>query len=79
MSDDNETYPYTLTISPSERTTGRFEWAIRKHGKLCQTIRPSRSLRRSAGEQGEAALERQIRDDREPAWGLPIEGRTRTG
>jgi hypothetical protein len=26
MSDDNATYPYTLTISPSERLAGHFDW-----------------------------------------------------
>jgi len=79
MSDDNETYPYTLTISPSERTTGRFEWAIRKHGKLVERSDRLYSSERSAREQGQAALERQIRDDREPARGFQSQGRTRTG
>ena len=36
MSDDTATYPYTLTISPSERLTGHFEWAIRRHGRLVE-------------------------------------------
>ena len=31
MSDDNTTYPYTLTILPSEKRARHFDWAIRKH------------------------------------------------
>ena len=70
MSDDNGTYPYTLTISPSERTPGHFDWAIRKHGKLVERSDRSYPSERSAQESGQAALERQFRTDREPARGF---------
>ena len=56
MSDDNETYPYTLTISPSERTAGRFDWAIRRRGKLVERSDRLYSSEQSAREQGQAAL-----------------------
>lgn len=79
MSDDNETYPYTLAILPRERLAGHFDWTIRKHGKLVERSDRLYSSERSAREQGQAALERQIRDDREPARGFQSQGRTRTG
>jgi hypothetical protein len=64
MNDDNATYPYTLTISPSERTAGHFEWAVRRHGKLVERSDRPYPSERSARESGQAALERQFRDDR---------------
>jgi hypothetical protein len=36
MSDDNETYPYTLAILPSERLARHFDWTIRRRGKLVE-------------------------------------------
>ena len=36
MNDDNATYPYTLTIVPSERLAGHFDWVIRRHGNLIE-------------------------------------------
>jgi hypothetical protein len=70
MNDDNATYPYTLTIAPSERTAGHFDWAIRRHGKLIERSDRLYSSERSAQESGRAALERQLRDDREPKRGF---------
>jgi hypothetical protein len=70
MTDDNATYPYTLTISPSERTAGHFEWAIRRHGKLIERSDRLYSSERSAQESGQTALERQLRDDREQKRGF---------
>jgi hypothetical protein len=64
MSDDNATYSYTLTILPSERLTGHFDWAIRRHGKLVERSDRPYPSERSARESGQAALERQLRDDR---------------
>ena len=79
MSGDNETYPYTLAISPSERTPGHFDWAIRKHGKLVERSDRSYPSERSAQESGQAALERQFQTDREPARGFQSGRRNRTG
>ena len=79
MSDDNATYPYTLTISPSERTAGRFEWAIRRHGTLVERSDRLYPSERSAQESGQEALERQLRDDREPKRGFQPRQQGRTG
>src|SRR5689334_17158844 len=66
MNEDNATYPSTRTISPSERTGGHFDWAIRRLGTLVErSDRPCPS-ERSARESGQAAVERQLRVDREP-------------
>ena len=67
MSSDNATYPYTLTILPCDKLAGHFEWAIRRHGKLVQRSDRPHPSERSAQKRGEAALERQVRADREPA------------
>ncbi|MFL5203743.1 MAG: hypothetical protein ACJ8B9_16845 [Microvirga sp.] len=66
MSDDNTTYPYTLTILPSEKRARHFDWAIRKHGKLLERSDRLHPSERAARENGEAALDRLIRDEREP-------------
>ena len=79
MTDDNATYPYTLTISPSERTAGRFEWAIRRHGTLVERSDRLHPSERSARESGQEALERQLRDDREPKRGFQPRRQGRTG
>jgi hypothetical protein len=79
MSDDNETYPYTLAILPSERLAGQFDWTIRKHGKLVERSDRPYPSERSARESGQAALERQLRDDREPKRGFQPRQPTRTG
>ena len=79
MSDNNATYPYTLTILPIERLTGHFEWAIRRHGKLVERSDRPYPSERSAQESGQAALERQLRDDREPKRGFQPRQPTRTG
>jgi hypothetical protein len=79
MSDDTATYPYTLTISPSERTAGDFDWAIRRHGKLVERSDRLHSSEQSARESGQAALERQLRDDREPKRGFQPRRQDRTG
>ena len=70
MNDDNATYPYTLTIVPSERLAGHFDWVIRRHGKLIERSDRLYSSERSAQESGRAALERQLRDDREQKRGF---------
>jgi hypothetical protein len=79
MSDDNATYPYTLTISPSERLAGHFDWAIRRHGKLVERSDRPHPSERSARESGQAALERQLHDDREPKRGFQPRRQARTG
>ena len=79
MSDDNATYPYTLTISACERTAGRFEWAIRRHGTLVERSDRLHPSERSARESGQEALERQLRDDREPKRGFQPRRQGRTG
>ena len=79
MNDDKATYPYTLTISPSERTTGHFDWAIRRHSTLVERSDRPYPSERSARESGQAALERQLRDDREPKRGFQPRQPTRTG
>ena len=79
MNDDNATYPYTLIISPSERTAGQFDWAIRRHGKLVERSDRLYPSERSARESGQAALERQLRDDREPKRGFQPRQQNRTG
>jgi hypothetical protein len=79
MSDDTATYPYTLTITLSERTAGHFEWAIRRHGKLVERSDRPYPSERSARESGQAALERQLRDDREPKRGFQPRRQSRTG
>ena len=79
MSDDKPTYPYTLTIAPSERTAGHFDWAIRRHGKLIERSDRSYPSERSAQESGQTALERQLRDDREPKRGFQSGRQSRKG
>ena len=66
MSDDNTTYPYTLTILPSGKRARHFDWAIRKHGKLLAALDWLDPSERAARDNGEAALDRLIRDEREP-------------
>jgi hypothetical protein len=66
MNDDSATSPYTLTILPCERLSGHFDWVIRRHGKLVERSDrhyPSEPLAR---ESGQAALERQLHEDRAP-------------
>ena len=70
MSDDTVTDPYTLTISPSERLAGHFDWTIRRDGKLVERSDRPHPSERSARESGQASLERQLRDDREPNRGF---------
>ena len=70
MSDDTVTYPYTLTISPSERLAGHFDWTIHRDGKLVERSDRPHPTERSARESGQASLERQLRDDREPNRGF---------
>jgi hypothetical protein len=79
MSDDNPTYPYTLTISPSERTARHFDWTIRRHGKLVERSDRPYPSERSARESGHQALERQLRDDREPKRGPQPRRQGRSG
>ena len=66
MNDHNATYPYTLTVVPSEKRAGHFDWTIRRHGKLIERSDRLYSSERPAQESGQTALERQLRDDREP-------------
>ena len=79
MNDDSVTDPYTLTISLSEKTAGQFDWAIRRHGKLIERSDRLYPTERSARESGQAALERQLRDDREPKRGFQPRQQSRTG
>jgi hypothetical protein len=79
MNDENATYPYTLTISPSERLAGHFDWAIRRYGKLIERSDRLHPSERSARESGQEALERQLRDDREPKRGFQSGRQSRTG
>ena len=79
MSDDHATYPYTLIISPSERLAGHFDWVIHRHGKLVERSDRSYPSERSARESGQEALERQLRDDREPKRGFQPRRQGRTG
>ena len=79
MSDDNETYPYTLAILPSERLAGHFDWTIRRHGKLVERSDRAHPSEQSARESGQAALERQLRDDREPKRGFQPRRQNGTG
>jgi hypothetical protein len=66
MADHSSSYPFTLAVFPREGFAGYAEWAIRKHGRLIETSgRPCRT-EQSAREQGQAALGRQLRVDREP-------------
>ena len=76
---DNATYPYTLTISPNGRLAGHFDWAIRRHGTLVERSDRPHPSERSARENGQAALERQLRDDREPKRGFQPRQQGRTG
>ncbi len=64
MSKDNGTYPYSLAVLPCEKPAGHFQWVIRKHGKLIERSDRAHPSERSARERGQAALERQFRDDR---------------
>src|SRR3712207_6509309 len=79
MSHDNSTSPYTLEVRLCEKPAGHFQWAIRKHGKLVERSDRAHSSERSAQESGQAALERQLRDDREPKRGFRPQQQTRTG
>ena len=70
MADDSSTYPYDLAVLPSQRTPGRFEWAIRKHGKLAERSDRSYPSERAARQDGQGALDRCMRADREPTRGF---------
>ena len=70
MNDDKATCPYALTISPSERLAGHFDWTIRRDGKLVERSDRPHPSERSARESGQTSLERQLRDDREPKRGF---------
>ena len=66
MTDDTSTHPYDLEVLPSQRSSGRFEWAIRKRGKLAERSDRSYPSEQAAREAGQGALERQLGGDREP-------------
>src|SRR4051794_26464769 len=66
MTNDNPTYPYTLTILPNQRLSGHFDWAIRKHGTLAERSDRPHPSEQSARKSGEGALERHLGGDREP-------------
>jgi hypothetical protein len=70
MDDANATHPYTLTILPNEKLAGRFDWAIRKHGKLVERSDRPHPSEQAARKSGEEALERQLLGDREPTRGF---------
>jgi len=65
MTDPNPTYPFTLEVLPCEKPAGHFAWVIRKHGKLLERSDRPHHSERSARERGEAALDRQIRGERQ--------------
>jgi hypothetical protein len=60
MSDD-QTYPYTLEVTPSEKPAGHFRWAIRQHGKLLQRSDRSHPSEEAARKNGLAEIERKLR------------------
>jgi hypothetical protein len=63
---DNQTYPYTLEITPATKPAGHFQWAIRRHGKLLQrSDRPS-VTEAEARKRGRAQIEKLLHggDDR---------------
>ncbi len=65
MTEPDRTYPFSLEIHPCEKPAGHFGWAIRKHGKLLERSDRAHQSERSARERAEAALERQIRAERQ--------------
>jgi len=65
MTGTNPTHPFTLDIHPCPKPAGHFGWAIRKHGKLLERSDRPHPSERSARERGEAALDRQIRGERQ--------------
>ena len=60
MSNDGQ---YELEIVPCEKPAGHFRWAIRKSGKLIERSDRAHGSERLARENGQAALERQYKDD----------------
>ena len=60
MSNDGQ---YELEIVPCEKPAGHFRWAIRKSGKLIERSDRAHGSERLARENGQAALERQDKDD----------------
>jgi hypothetical protein len=65
MTTTNPTFPFTLDIAPCTKPAGHYEWTIRKHGKLLERSDRPHHSEKSARERGEAALERQIRGERQ--------------
>jgi hypothetical protein len=63
---DAKTHPYTLEIS--KLPDGRFQWAIREHGKLLQRSDRFQPSEKAAREHGQKAIEDMLanpnRDDR---------------
>lgn len=71
MTGNSTTYPYDLEVIPCQRSLGRFEWAIRKHGKLAERSDRSYPSEQAARQDGQGAIDRQLRGDHEPARRAP--------
>jgi hypothetical protein len=65
MTEPNPTYPFTLEVHPCGKLAGHFAWTVRRHGKLLERSDRSHHSERTARERGEAALDRQIRGERQ--------------
>jgi hypothetical protein len=52
------TYPYSLEITPAEKPTGHFKFAIRHHGKLLQRSDRPYDGEREARKRGLAEIEK---------------------
>jgi len=55
---NEQTYPYSLEVSPCEKPAGHFQWAIRQHGKLIQRSDRPHPTEDKARAKGQAELER---------------------
>ena len=55
---DQETYPYTLEVTPAVKLTGHFNYAIRRHGKMVQRSDRAYAGEDKARERGLAAIEK---------------------
>ncbi len=55
---DDDIRPYTLDVTASERMPGRFEWAIRRNGKLLERSDRYAESKQAAEKAGLKAVER---------------------
>ncbi|KNY19555.1 hypothetical protein [Methylobacterium sp. ARG-1] len=58
MSETETLQPFTFELVPSQRETGGYHWAIRKHGKLVQRSDTPLSTETKARTQALAMIER---------------------